>query len=381
MGHVVAHILILGGSGIWSVWASGQDGGGVDLRPGPVPGRESQLPPPGHAEENPCPRAKRAGAVTPRPDPRRITVIGSLNTDLVIRAPSLPQVGETVSGGEFATFPGGKGANQAVGAARLGARVALVGCVGDDDFGRRLIAGLRADGIDTSHVRVDDGSASGTALIIVDPRGQNAIAVAPGANWRLTPDDVARAEALVRDSAVLLVQLEVPMDTVLAAARLASTHGVRVVLDPAPAPTRPVPDDLLRLVDVINPNETEARALTGVAVTDEDGARRAAAWLLNAGARAAVIKLGDRGAFVHDGTRGQMIPAIPVEPIDTTAAGDAFAAALAVALAEGRSLLEAARFANATAALSVTRRGAQPSMPYRADVEALLKEQGVPPSP
>lgn len=313
--------------------------------------------------------------MTPRPDSPRITVVGSLNTDLVFRAPALPQPGETVSGGEFATFLGGKGANQAVGAARLGARVAMVGCVGGDDFGRRLVDGLRADGVDVSHVRVDRESVSGTALITVDPRGQNTIVVAPGANWRLTPEDVARAEPLVRDSAVLLLQLEVPMDAVLAAARLASAHGVRVVLDPAPAPREPLPDDLLGLVDVVNPNESEARALTGVAVPDEAGASEASARLLSAGAKAVVIKLGERGAFVHDGTRGQMLPAIAVDPVDTTAAGDAFAAALAVGLAEGMSLLEAARFANAAGALSVTRRGAQPSLPYRTEVDALLAAQ------
>jgi len=303
----------------------------------------------------------------------RITVVGSLNTDLVIRAPHLPSPGETVTGGEFATFPGGKGANQAVAAARLGARVALVGCVGGDDFGRRLIDGLRRDGVDVTHVRPAEGSASGTALITVGPGGQNTIVVAPGANSKLTPDDVARAERLIEESAVLLLQLEVPMETVLAAVRLASAHGVRVVLDPAPAPSGPLPPDLLKLVDVINPNETEARALTGVTVTDEQEAGVAATRLLAQGVRAVVIKLGARGAFVHDGGRTAVVPGIRVDAIDATAAGDAFAGALAVGLAKEKDLIDAVHFANAAGALSVTRRGAQPSMPLRAEVDAFAR--------
>jgi ribokinase len=302
--------------------------------------------------------------------PPRITVVGSLNTDLVIRAPHLPAPGETVTGGEFATFSGGKGANQAVAAARLGARVAMVGCVGGDDFGRRLIDGLRADGVDVTHVHRDEGSASGTAFITVDPGGQNTIVVAPGANSQLTPDDVARAESLIKDSAVLLLQLETSMDTVLAAVRLASAHGVPIVLDPAPAPSQPVPAELVRLIDVINPNEIEARALTGVTVADAQAAGDAAAHLLAQGVRAVVIKLGARGAFVNDGRRATVVPGIPVDALDTTAAGDAFAGALAVGLAEGKDLIDAVDFANAAGALSVTRRGAQPSMPFRAEVDA-----------
>lgn len=305
--------------------------------------------------------------------PPRITVVGSMNTDLVIRAPHLPAVGETVTGGEFATFPGGKGANQAVAAARLGARVAMVGCIGGDGFGRQLADGLRRDGIDVTHVRVDAESASGTALITVDPRGQNTIVVAPGANWRLTAEDAAGAGALIAESSILLLQLEVPMDAVLAAAHLAHSRGVRVVLDPAPAPRQPLPRELYRLVDVLNPNEGEAEALSGVAVTDEHAAGIASADLLREGARAVVIKLGARGAFVHDGTRSETVPGICVEAVDTTAAGDAFAGALAVGLAEGKDLIDAVYFANAAGALSVTRHGAQPSMPSRAEVDAFAQ--------
>jgi ribokinase len=302
----------------------------------------------------------------------RIAVVGSLNTDLVIRAPALPHPGETVTGGEFATFPGGKGANQAVAAARLGAQLALIGCVGGDDFGRGLIDGLRQDGVDVSHVHVASGAASGTALITVGPQGLNTIVVAPGANLQLRPEDVAGAEGVIGESAVLLVQLEIPLDTVLAAARLASRRGTRVLLDPAPIPSQPLPAGLYQLTDVIMPNEREATALTGIAITDERSAAEAASHLVRAGVHAAVIKLGKRGAFVHDGRRTKAVPGIVVDAIDATGAGDAFAGALAVALAEGRDLIEAAFFANAAGALATTRPGAQPSMPHRTEVDALL---------
>jgi len=248
-----------------------------------------------------------------------------------------------------------------------------VGCVGGDDFGRRLAGGLIADGVDVAHVRVDAASASGTALITVDPHGQNTIVVAPGANWRLTPEDVARAATLIADSAILLLQLEVPIGAVLAASRIARDHGVRVVLDPAPAPAEPLPGELYRLVDVLNPNEGEAEALSAAAVPDAPAAGAAAEELLRRGTRAVVIKLGARGAYVHDGTRSEVVPGIRVDAVDTTAAGDAFAGALAVALAEGKALIGAVYFANAAAALSVTRRGAQPSMPFRAEVEAFAR--------
>ena len=312
------------------------------------------------------------GAGRPRSARPRITVVGSLNTDLVIRTPRLPEAGETVTGGEFAAFPGGKGANQAVAAARLGAQVALVGCVGGDDYGRRLMDSLRQDGVDVSRVRIDEGCASGIALITVDPRGQNTIVVAPGANQRLRTEDVAGAEAIVAERAILLLQLEIPLETAVAAARLASIHGVRVVLDPAPIPTQPLPGELFSVIDVITPNEGEAQRLTGTPITDERSAEAAADRLVRAGARAAVIKLGDRGAVVHDGKRTVAVPGIAVEAIDATAAGDAFAGALAVALAEGNDLIDAVSFANTAGALATTRRGAQPSLPYRTEVDALL---------
>ncbi|MDR7452668.1 MAG: ribokinase [Armatimonadota bacterium] len=309
--------------------------------------------------------------------PARVTVVGSLNIDLVIKAPRLPQTGETVTGGEFATFAGGKGANQAVAAARLGAAVTMVGAVGSDAFGRQLRDGLLRDGIDVTHVSVLDGAASGVALITVDPRGQNTIVVAPGANGKLTPAQVEAARQAIASSQVLLLQLEVPLDCVVRAAELARGTGCRVVLDPAPAPTEPLPERLLRLVDVINPNEVEARALTGIAIGDEQGARLAAERLTALGCRHAVLKLGGRGAFVAAGGWRGLLPAVPVEAVDTTAAGDAFAGALAVALAEGADVAAAARLANLAGAISVTRMGAQPSMPTRADVEAFARARGL----
>jgi len=307
----------------------------------------------------------------------RLTVVGSLNTDLVIKAPRLPEVGETVTGGEFSTYPGGKGANQAVAAARLGASVAMVGAVGPDDFGRQLREGLTRDGIDTAHVTVIPQTPSGVALITVDPRGQNTIVVASGANWKVTPAHVDAARESIARSRVLLAQLEIPLECVVRAAELAHEAGCRVVLDPAPAPREPLPERLLRLVDVINPNEVEARALTGISAGDEQGARRAAEMLIALGCRNAVIKLGSRGAFVAGGEIRRMLPAIPVEAVDTTAAGDAFAAALGVALAGGADLLAAATLANVAGAISVTRMGAQPSLPTRADVDAFARGRGI----
>jgi len=299
----------------------------------------------------------------------RVCVVGSLNMDLVIRAPRLPARGETVTEGAFATFRGGKGANQAVAAARLGARVSMVGCVGDDLFGRQLLDGLRDEGIETTAVRVDGGAPTGVALITVDPSGHNTIVVAPGANRQLTVSDGEAAGAAIVEADVVLAQLEVPVESVLAAARLARGRGRRVVLDPAPA--GPLLDELYRHLTLINPNEGEAQRLTGMAVQDDAGVRTAAEILLARGCGGVIIKMGEKGAFVAaDGTR-EMVEGVAVQAVDTTAAGDAFAAALAVALAEGRDAVAATRFANLVGALSVTRMGAQASMPTRDEVAAL----------
>lgn len=305
----------------------------------------------------------------------QVTVVGSLNTDLVIKAPKLPNVGETVLGGSFAVIRGGKGANQAVAAARLGARVVMLGCVGDDTFGEQLRAGLAAEGIDVAPVRVARGVASGVALITVDQQGRNTIVVASGANMQLTVADVDTVEDAIGASQVLMLQLEVPLDVVVHAAQFARSKGVTVVLDPAPA--RPLPPTLYQYVSVIHPNELEAQILTGVPVPDKRGARLAAERLLQMGCSAAIIKLGARGAFVATASSTESVPGIPVDAVDTTAAGDAFAGALAVALAEGRTLSEAARFANVVAALKVTRLGAQPSMPTRNDVVAFARTREI----
>ena len=301
----------------------------------------------------------------------RIAVVGSLNVDLVARAPRLPAPGETVIGGELMRFPGGKGANQAVAAARLGGRVSMIGCVGDDEHGDLLLESLRAAGVDGGRVRRDPGAASGAAIVAVDERGENAIVVAPGANLRLVPVDVAAAEEEMAGAAVLLLQLEVPLETVIAAARLGRRRGVAVVLDPAPA--RPLPDELLASVDVLVPNETEAEALTGISPDDPAAQQAAAKRLRERGVGAVVLTLGARGAYLGapDGTTAR-VPAFEVAAVDTTAAGDAFVGGLAVALAEGRPLAEAVRWGGAAGALAATRPGAQPSLPSRAEVESLL---------
>lgn len=299
----------------------------------------------------------------------RVCVVGSLNFDLVVRVPRLPTVGETVTGGVFATFPGGKGANQAVAAARLGAHVFMVGRVGEDDFGARARVALQQAGVDVTFVFTDPQAATGVALIGVDPQGQNLILVAPGANARVSPDDVERARAAIRESSVVLLQLEIPIEAVQRAAQIAHESGARVVLDPAPA--APIPENLYPLLHVINPNEIEARALTGLPVSSAEEALQAARLLCQRGARAAVVKLGEHGAVYASGDAQGHVPAFPVTAQDTTAAGDAFAAALGVALAEGKPLAEAVRFANAFAALKVTRLGVQ-SMPTRSELQALL---------
>jgi ribokinase len=304
--------------------------------------------------------------------PPHIVVVGSINMDLVARVPRLPRPGETVHGSEFMQAPGGKGANQAVAAALLGADVTLFGRVGDDVYGKQLVAALDRPGVRTGQVQTTSSCPSGLALISVEDSGQNAITVIGGANLRLTPDDVRAREAVIRDADALLVQLEVPLETVVAAVEIARQHGVMTILDPAPAPAAQLPDQLYA-VDLISPNQSEAEALTGIAVVTIDDAARAAMALHRRGVRHVVIKLGERGAFASK-IRGNAIhiPAPQVNVVDTTAAGDAFTAALAVALVEDRSLGDATRFACAAGSLATTRPGAQGAMPTRAEVEALL---------
>ena len=298
-----------------------------------------------------------------------IVVIGSLNMDLVVQAPRRPNPGETLFGTGFATVPGGKGANQAVAAARLGARVAMFGRIGDDIFGSTLRTGLEQESIDTRHLLVTPGVPTGTALITVDEQAENSITVVPGANNRLTPEDIGGLAQLVPGAKVVLLQLEIPLETVMQAAKLARRHGLTVILDPAPAPAENLPDELLSLVDIIVPNETEASILTGRSVSDARTARLAATDLLHRGVSMAIVKLGARGALLAAGNQFEHIPGFRVEAVDSTAAGDAFAGALAVGLVEGKSMHEAVVWANKVGALSATRFGAQTSMPSRLEAD------------
>ena len=306
-----------------------------------------------------------------------ILVIGSSNTDLIIKAARIPRPGETILGGEFARAAGGKGANQAVAAARAGGAVTFIARVGCDANGEAALAGFAADGINVKHVIRDPTRPSGVALILVDQNGENSIAVASGANDKLSPADVRRAKGAFRQAQIVLLQLETPLATVVAAAALAAGAGVRVVLNPAPA--RPLPAQLLKHLYLLTPNESEAELLTGVSVTDEATAARAADKLLARGVQNVIITMGSRGAFVAGKDWRQLIPGFKVNAVDATGAGDIFNGALVVALAEGRPLLEAARFASAAAAISVTRFGAQPSAPSRPEIEAMLTTGKVPP--
>ena len=302
----------------------------------------------------------------------KIVVVGSSNTDFTVRVDRMPGPGETVLGGAFHQAAGGKGANQAVAAARAGGDVTFVACVGADALGDQAVEGFSNDGIDTAFIARTSEAASGVALILVDRQGENSIAVASGANARLTPEHLEQAAEVIAQADVLVVQLEIPLETVRAAVDMAVQQGVDVVLNPAPA--QPLADDLLRHVAVLTPNESEAALLTDVEV-DRDGAPEKAAGALRArGVGAVLLTLGPRGVFVATPDVRQRMPGFKVEAVDTTAAGDVFNGALAVALAEGRPLVEATRFANAAAALSVTRQGAQPSAPYRDAIEKLMRQ-------
>lgn len=300
-----------------------------------------------------------------------IVVLGSSNTDMIVRTKRLPRPGETVLGGEFITAAGGKGANQAVAARRAGGNVTFIARIGGDVLGDQALESWRRESIDVTQVSRDPKAASGVALILVDDKGENSIAVAGGANQRLTPTHVQKAAKVIRGAGTLLMQLETPLPAICAAAEIAAKAGVRVILNPAPAQKQPAA--LLRLLTFITPNETEAETLTGIRIRTEKDCRRAANALQQAGARNVIITLGARGAFLaaEDGTR-LLVPTFPVEPVDTTAAGDTFNGALAVALGEGLALPEAVRFANAAAAISITRLGAQPSAPKRREIRSLL---------
>jgi len=300
--------------------------------------------------------------------PANVVVIGSLNMDLVTRAPRLPRGGETLIGHSFATVSGGKGANQAVAAARLGAQVSMVGCVGDDDYGVQLREALLAEQINCQAVSVVENS-SGVALIVVDDNSQNAIVIVAGANGSMTPAVIDRFDAVLQAADVIICQLEIPDATVGHALKRGRELGKTVILNPAPA-SRPLPADWFASIDYLIPNESEAAALSGLPVDSLESAEKAASRLISMGAGKVIITLGALGSLFADGNRYQHFPAPKVKAVDTTAAGDTFVGGFAAALATGKTEIEAIRFGQIAAALSVTREGAQPSIPSTSDVQA-----------
>lgn len=299
----------------------------------------------------------------------KIVVVGSTNTDMVIVTDHFPVPGETILGGKFLMNPGGKGANQAVAAARLGGQVSFISKVGQDVFGQQAIQNLLHEGIDVSAVYIDQENPSGVAQIIVDKHAENCIVVAPGANLSLNRNDIDNAIDLIEKASILLVQLEVPLDTIMYAINKATSLNKKVILNPAPA--TPLSDEILSTLHIITPNETETELLTGVKVTDIATARQAAGHLLDKGVHSVIITMGAKGAFIFNKSIEKMISAPNVTAVDTTAAGDTFNGALAVSLANGYSLENAVNFANRAAAFAVTKMGAQSSIPYLSDIEHL----------
>lgn len=298
---------------------------------------------------------------------QQILVVGSSNTDMVIKAAHLPRPGETILGGTFFMNPGGKGANQAVTIARLGGPVTFICKTGSDIFGHQSQQLFEEEGINISYIFSDSEYPSGVALITVDEKAENCIVVASGANANLMPSDLARVEEAIEQADLVLMQLEIPMETVCYVADLAWEKGKKVILNPAPA--HPLSAELLRRLYLITPNETEAEMISGVKITDESSACEAARVLSGMGVQNVIITLGSKGALIYCDGKSEIVPAWKVEAVDTTAAGDVFNGALTVALSEGRDLKEAARFACKASAISVTRVGAQSSAPYRNEVD------------
>jgi ribokinase len=295
-----------------------------------------------------------------------ITVIGSSNTDMVVKSKRLPAPGETIIGGEFGMYPGGKGANQAVAAARLGGNVHFVGKRGNDIFGTQASSLLNDEGINTSYFSTDPDLPSGVALISVDEKGENCIVVASGANAAITPKDLEAVKPLIGKSSIVLLQLEIPIETVEYTATIASDRGVIIILNPAPAQT--LSSSLLKKISIITPNETEAEILTGISITNISTAEQAAMALKERGVQTVIITLGADGALVYHQNQFTKVDTVPVVAVDTTAAGDVFNGALAVSLADGNTVEDAARYACKAAAISVTRMGAQSSAPTKNEV-------------
>jgi len=298
---------------------------------------------------------------------KKIVVVGSSNTDMIIKVPHVPVPGETIIGGKFSIAAGGKGANQAVAAVRAGGDVTFIARVGEDMFGQQAKDGFVKDNINVDHVLTDKDSPSGVALIFVGEDGQNSIAVASGANANLSPSDVETASDAISSADILIMQLETPLETVQKAASIASENGVKVILNPAPA--RALSDDILRNVSILTPNESEAELLTGIKVASEKDAATAADALMAKGIETVIVTMGSKGAFVATADSKELVSGFSVKAVDATAAGDVFNGTLAVAIAEGKPLKEAVSFANAAAALSVTKLGAQPSAPKREEID------------
>lgn len=306
---------------------------------------------------------------------KNIVVIGSSNTDMVVKTSHLPAGGETVLGGDFFMNAGGKGANQAVAAARYGNRVVFVAKTGDDLFGRQVRKSMAEDGIVTDYVFVDKEHPSGVALITIDKDAENCIVVAGGANMYLLPADIDTAAEEILKADVVLMQLESPIETVAYAARMAAKAGIPVILNPAPAPAEALSEALLKDLFLITPNRSEASRISGIEVTDMESAHRAAKAIHEMGPKNVIITLGSDGSLVYDGSMFMRVEALKVEAVDTTAAGDTYNGVLASVIAEGKSLIEAVREANIAGAISVTRMGAQPAAPTREEIAAMKQRK------
>ncbi|EPR8184078.1 ribokinase [Enterobacter hormaechei] len=301
-----------------------------------------------------------------------LVVLGSINADHILNLETFPTPGETVTGNQYQVAFGGKGANQAVAAGRSGANIAFIACTGDDDTGERVRKQLASDNIDIAPVSVVAGESTGVALIFVNAEGENVIGIHAGANAALTTERVEAQRGIIAGAEALLMQLESPVESVLAAAKIAHENHTSVVLNPAPA--RVLSDELLALVDIITPNETEAEKLTGIRVENDDDAARAALALHDKGIGTVIITLGSRGVWASVNGEGRRVPGFKVKAIDTIAAGDTFNGALVTALLEGKAMDDAIRFAHAAAAIAVTRKGAQPSVPWRKEIDEFLSQ-------
>lgn len=296
----------------------------------------------------------------------KLLVIGSTNTDMVVKAPHLPKPGETILGGKFLMNPGGKGANQAVAAARLGGVVTFVGKIGNDLFGKQTVSNLKNEGINVDNMLSDPANPSGVALITVDEAAENCIVVAPGSNMTINKDDIDANLALIEQTDIILMQLEIPIDTVAYTTQIAHKMNKLVILNPAPA--NEIPNELLKQLYILTPNETEAEMITGISAKDDEGVKKAAMKIREKGVQHVIITLGSRGAYLLNHEKSVFIRGIKVNATDTTAAGDTFNGALAVALSEGKEIEEAIEFANTAASIAVTRMGAQSSVPYRKEL-------------